>query len=175
MKKIAAVLILGIAMTVPGAWAEEVAAKVDAKSAFETLKGLAGDWQFDMEGKPATVKYELASGGSVVMERLLYGTDQEMMTLYHLADGELVATHYCHMGNQPHMKLDLAKSKPGDLVFAFAGGTSFDPKKDAFVHDGRIVVKDAGHVESEWTFYRDGSPQGAAKFNLSRPAAKPGR
>lgn len=166
MKKIAMALIL--AMAVPGAWAGEETAKVDAKSAFETLKGLAGEWKFDMAGKPAKVRYEVVSGGSVVMERQLYGTDQEMMTLYHLVDGELVATHYCHIGNQPQMKLDLAKSKPGELVFAFAGGVGFDAAKDSFVHDGRIVIKDAGHVESEWTFYTGGKAQGAAKFNLSR-------
>lgn len=173
--KIAMALVLGLAVAVSGAWAGEEAAKVDAKSAFETLKGLAGEWQFEMEGKPAKVMYEVVSGGSVVMERQLYGTDQEMMTLYYLTDGELVATHYCHIGNQPQMKLDLAKSKPGELVFAFAGGTGFDPAKDSFVHDGRIVVKDAGHVESEWTFYSGGKAQGAAKFNLSRPAGKTGR
>lgn len=166
MKKIAMALIL--AMAASGAWAGEEAAKLDAKSAFETLKGLAGEWTFEAGGQSAKVKYEVVSGGSVVMERQFYGTDQEMMTLYHLANGELVATHYCHMGNQPQMKLDLAKSKPGELVFAFAGGTSFDPAKDAFVHDGRIVVKDAGHVEGEWTFYNGGKAQGAAKFNLSR-------
>lgn len=166
MKKIAMALILALAAS--GAWAGEEAAKVDAKSAFETLKSLAGEWTFDMQGKPAKFVYEVVSGGSVVMERQFYGTDQEMMTLYHLANGELVATHYCHMGNQPQMKLDLAKSKPGELVFAFAGGTSFDPAKDAFVHDGRIVVKDASHIEGEWNFHNGGKPQGAAKFNLSR-------
>ncbi|HSF39601.1 MAG TPA: hypothetical protein VLT87_07405 [Thermoanaerobaculia bacterium] len=171
MKKIAMALALGMAMAVSGAWAGEDAAKVDAKAAFETLKGLAGEWRPAAGDESGRVVYEVVSNGSVVMERQYPGTSQEMMTLYHMADGELVATHYCSAGNQPRMKLDLAKSKPGHLVFGFVGGTNFDPKKDAFVHDGWIAVKDADHVESEWVAYHEGGPKGVTHFSLSRIAA----
>jgi len=83
------------------------------------------------------VTYRLASGGSVVEETLFPGTPHEMISMYHVVDGELVLTHYCAMANQPRMRLDRKASAPERLVFAFDGGTNFDPAKDTHGHSGR--------------------------------------
>lgn len=159
-------------------------AKVEPKAAFERLKSLAGEWQGQAghgEQKfPATVTYRLASNGSVVMETLMPGTPHEMISMYHLADGELVMTHYCAGGNQPRMKLDTATSTKDELKFAFVGGTNLDPAKDGHVHSGTLKFEGAGLV-SDWTFWAGGKEQGHNVFNLKRssataspaPAAKP--
>jgi hypothetical protein len=144
---------------------------VDGKAAFERLKSLAGTWQGQAghgeAGQAATVTYRVASGGSVVEETLFPGTPHEMISMYHMADAELVLTHYCSMANQPRMRLDRNASTPDRLVFAFDGGTSFDPAKDTHVHSGVVEWKgDALH--SVWTMYSGGKETGQNRFVLRR-------
>ncbi len=144
---------------------------LDAKAAFERLKSLAGTWQgaagHGAENQNASVTYRVASGGSVVQETLFPGTPHEMISMYHLADGRLVMTHYCAMGNQPRMKLDLAASTPDRLVFAFDGGTNFDPAKDGHVHSGTIEWK-GDLLHADWTVWTGGKEAGHNVFDLRR-------
>ncbi|HMB55019.1 MAG TPA: hypothetical protein VKU40_17005, partial [Thermoanaerobaculia bacterium] len=73
---------------------------VDAEAAFEMMKGLAGDWQGTAAGEAgAEVDYRVTGNGSVVMQTQFPGTEHEMISMYHLVDGELVLTHYCSSGN----------------------------------------------------------------------------
>src|SRR5262245_2959144 len=164
-----------IALAAHVALAGEMPAKVDAKAAFEKLKGLAGEWQGRAggeEGMPATVSYKVTSNGSVVMETLMPGTDHEMITMYHMAGNDLVATHYCSAGNQPHLKLDVAKSTPTQLVFAFDCGTNLDPAKDGHIHEAQINLGADGQIESMWSFYAGGQKAKSMDFHLTRSAAK---
>lgn len=162
------------AVVAQGALAGEMPnGQVDTKAAFEKLKGLAGDWSGTAgEGFSAPVSYRVSSNGNVVMETLFAGTNHEMITMYHMAGGDLVATHYCSIGNQPHFKLDLAKSTPTDLIFAFDGGTNFDPAKDGHIHDGRIGFAGDGKLEAAWAFYADGKQVERKELQLTRAAAK---
>jgi hypothetical protein len=173
LREIAAAVLLVLAA--PGAWADDAMAKIDARTAFEKLKSLAGDWSGETEagegGKqadPPAVIYRSASNGTVVAETLSPGTESEMMTLYFLQGNDLVATHYCATGNQPHFKLDLAKSTPTELVFAFDGGTNFDPAKDGHVHDGKIGFTADGKLDNTWTYYAGGEKKGQNDFHLTR-------
>jgi hypothetical protein len=144
---------------------------VDGKVAFERLKSLAGTWQGEaghgQPGAPATVTYRVASGGSVVEETLFPATPHEMISMYHLVNGELVLTHYCAMANQPRMRLDRAASTPERLVFAFDGGTNFDPAKDTHVHSGVVEWK-GDSLHNLWTVYSGGKETGRNEFVLSR-------
>src|SRR5512142_1951308 len=146
-------------------------AAVSPAAAFEQLKALAGTWQGpaghgSMDGA-ATVVYRVASGGSVVQETLFPGTPHEMISMYHLADGQLVMTHYCAMANQPRMKLDAAASTPQRLVFAFDGGTNFDPAKDGHVHSGVLELK-GDTVRADWAVWSGGREAGHNVFELHR-------
>jgi hypothetical protein len=160
---------LAVLLLASAAQAAEPASGLGSKAAFETLKGLAGIWDGKVVGSEQDfdVSYEVTSGGSVVLERLALGTDHEMLNAYHLVDGELRVTHYCSMGNQPVMKLDTAASKPGDLVFAFAGGTNFDPAKDGHIHSGRIRL-DGDVLDGEWGSWAGGKDAGSARFQAKR-------
>jgi hypothetical protein len=153
----------------PGAWAGDMAAgKIDPKAAFEKLKSLAGEWTGTAdETMPGGVVYRVTGNGSVVMETMFPGTAHEMINMYHMVDGELVATHYCSSGNQPHFKFDAAKSTPTELVFAFNGGTNFDPAKDSYVRGAKISIGDGKLVE-DWTFYGGGKETATATFKLGR-------
>lgn len=173
-----AALLLAAALLVPaGLQAGEAPARVDARSAFETLKGLAGEWKgtiMEENGDPGAETYEVTAGGNLVLERMFPGTAHEMLNAYYLQGDELRVVHYCATGNRPEMKLDPAASRPGDLVFVFAGGSGFDPAKDNHVHGGRLTF-DGDRLTTQWTFYNGGKETGSARFLLKRAAASPAR
>jgi hypothetical protein len=171
---------LALASVTLAAAALAQAPAVGGKAAFERLKSLAGTWEgqagHDRPSTPATVTYRVASGGSVVEETLFPGTPHEMISMYHLVDGELVLTHYCSMANQPRMRLDEKASTPDRLVFAFDGGTNFDPAKDAHVHSGVVAWK-GETLHAAWAVHAGGKEAGQNTFVLSRkqPASHPSR
>jgi hypothetical protein len=144
---------------------------VDGKAAFERLKTLAGTWEgqagHGQAAQAATVTYRLASGGSVMQETLFPGTPHEMISMYHMVDGQLVLTHYCAMANQPRMRLDVKASTPDRLVFAFDGGTNFDPAKDTHVHSG-VVEWRGDSLHAAWAVYSAGKQAGENQFVLRR-------
>ncbi len=141
------------------------------QAAFAKLKSLAGEWRGPVgardSGKECTVVYRITSGGSAVVETLFPGTPHEMVTIYYLDKGRLVLTHYCAMGNQPHMSL--AKGSSADnLIFDFAGGTNIKPSRDTYMHNARIQFEGANSILGEWTSYEHGQQGETEKFFLSR-------
>jgi hypothetical protein len=145
-----------------------------AKAAFEWLKKLAGTWEGSAgEGdgsEKAVVEYTVSANASVVTETLFPRTGHEMISMYHLVGDDLVMTHYCAMGNQPHMKLDPRASKGDTLVFAFDGGTNFDPKKDGHIHEGSLKFDGGNHLDSSWSFWMNGREAGKKFLSLTRKA-----
>jgi hypothetical protein len=140
---------------------------LDGKAAFQKLKGLAGTWSGPIgsaTGPKGNIRYEVISGGSVVMEVLFPGEPHEMRSMYHLDKGDLIMTHYCSGGTQPHMRLSKTASTPDKLVFDFDGGTNFDPKTGSYIHDGEIRFLSDGRMEASWTFFANGKSAGANHF-----------
>lgn len=154
------------------AGAAEPATAPDHSQAFARVKALAGIWEgkagHATEGMPATVSYEVVSNGTAVLERMFQGTPHEMLNVYHLDGGALVAVHYCSMGNQPRFKYDAGASTATELAFDFTGGSNVNPARDSHVHAGRLFVADAGRLEEEWTFWKDGKVSDKARFFLVR-------
>jgi hypothetical protein len=145
---------------------------IASKAAFEKLKTLEGEWT--MEGQPEgappmKINYKIVASGSAVIEELFPGTDHSMVSVYYLVGNDLRLTHYCAAKNQPQLKLDRAASSPELLVFAFDGGTNFDPAKDMHMHEGKIAFKEGGKLESAWTGYNGGKATETMVFKLSRP------
>ncbi len=140
----------------------------DTQAAWDSLKKLAGDWEGDAGGSKTSVVYRVTANGNTVMETLFPGTPHEMITMYHLDGAQLVMTHYCSAGNQPHLRLDTESSKPGYLVFSFAGGSNLDPQKDGHIHAGRIKLIDQDHVEGEWDSWENGRLGHTLKFVMTR-------
>jgi hypothetical protein len=163
-----AALVVAVGATLPVRGADE-AGPVDAKAAFDRLKGLVGTWEGEAHGQAMTVVFRLTGAGSALVETQFPGTDHEMVSVYHLDGDDLRMTHYCAAGNQPRVKLAREKSKVDDLMFDFDGGTNLDPAKDIHIHDVRITLKDADHVESKWVAYVNGKPsEHAESFVLTR-------
>ncbi|HEV7508489.1 MAG TPA: hypothetical protein VGS07_26650 [Thermoanaerobaculia bacterium] len=167
------------ALTVPALRAqarepEHISEMINARTAFHMLKSLAGSWTgtAGTDNAPATVTYRITANGHVVTEVLFAGTDHEMMTLYYIQGSDLLATHYCSMGNRPQFKLDSGKSSLKELVFNFDGGNGFDPGKDGHVHDAKLDFNGRDKFDASWSFYSGGEKRGSNDFHLTRVAAK---
>ncbi len=156
--------------------AAALAAGPDHTATYEKLKALAGAWTGKMEdpldGPPVTVRYEVASNGKAIIEYQNPGESYEMVTVYYLANGKLQATHYCAAGNQPAYKLD-DKSTADLALFAFAGGTGFDPDKDGHVHQGEIRFLSPDRIEHRWFHYVGPKELGSTHWFLQRQVEIP--
>ncbi len=146
-------------------------ASPDIQAKFEKMKKLAGVWQTGDEDKDGnadvTAIFRVVSGGSAVAEYLMPGTEHEMVTVYHLDNDSIVATHYCSLGNQPRMR---AKSggESNVLNFEFLDGTNMAPT-DMHIHSLLLTFKDDDHVVANWKAWADGKPADhAPAFSYTR-------
>lgn len=164
-------LVLAVLALVAAAAGAAETPTLDARSGFDLLKSLDGEWQGkagmgDFESD-ATVTYHVTAGGSAVVETLFPGTEHEMKTVYHMDGERLVLVHYCHQGNQPRMVFE-----PGEesdvLVFEPAGGSNVDAEHGTYMHDAVIRVRPDGTLESRWQSYDGGAPGPVARFVLAR-------
>ena len=127
---------------------------------FERMKTLVGTWTgtVDMGEGPVdmTVRYRLIAAGSVIEERCMEGTPNEMVTMYFdNKDGKLALTHYCMMGNQPAMNLKSSDAK--SITFDFdPTRTTINPAKDSHMHGLTIRFEDADTISSSCKAIMDG-------------------
>ncbi len=141
-----------------------------ARSTFERLKQLAGDWVPASPGGGAgevVERYRVTSGGNAVVVTHFPGTDHEMVTVYCREGDRVVLTHYCHLGNQPRMRSE-AGTDGNEVVFEFAGGGNLNPAKDVHMHGCRLRFVDADHLHGEWELFKDGKSSAKHAFDLVR-------
>jgi len=149
----AAALAAGVVVAGPGGPAPA------SSPALDRFKSLAGDWvaaeDGDMVKKGDLVaSYHLSAGGSAVVEELFPGMEHAMTTVYYLDGKDLVLTHYCMNGNQPHMR---AKAPNGSKIeFAFAGGSNIDPKTSEHMHQASFDFVSPNELKSTWTEWNQG-------------------
>jgi hypothetical protein len=171
MLRIVASLALALAACALGAQAQQDKKGSDKNAALEPFKQLAGEWvgkvkHGDMEHEMRVV-YKVTSGGSAVVETIDPGSDHEMVTVIHPDGDALLLTHYCMLGNQPHMK---AVPKPGDkmVAFEFVKATNLKSDKDPYMRSVTFTFVDKDTVKTEWTHYNEGKEAGKAVFELKR-------
>lgn len=143
----------------------------NAKACFARLKSLAGDWvQTDAKtGKSqVALRYRLTAGGTAVEEVEFPGAPHEMVTLYHMDGDNLVLTHYCGLGNQPHMRATDA-STPEKIFFECSGeGGNMKSHEDMHMHALKLTLAGRDHLLAEWTLSSGGKPGHEAKFDVRR-------
>jgi hypothetical protein len=127
---------------------------VDAQAAFAKLKTLAGEWQADTPKGKAQVSYELIAGGSVLLERDSMPGEGAMITAYHLDGDQLVLTHYCMAGNQPHMVAQRFDNQSGELDFILSGGSNLNAGP-GHMHDVRLHLISANRLDAAWKFLKN--------------------
>ena len=142
----------------------------EGSPALKTLKNLAGTWEGThiMHGKeiPAKIEYKVSSNGSTVVETMFPGSKHEMINVYHDKSGKLAMTHYCSVGNQPH--LDLIAMEGETLSFSLSPENTEDLAHEGHMHDLTIKITDSNHLQQEWSFFEKGKQGGMTTFDLMR-------
>ena len=142
----------------PGQGPTPVAIKHSAE--FERMKTLVGTWtgKTDMGEGPVdmTLRYRLIAAGSVLEERCMEGTPNEMVTMYFdNKDGKLALTHYCMMGNRPAMNVKSSDAK--SITFDFdAACCTIDPTKESHMHGMTVRFEDADTISTSCKAIMDG-------------------
>jgi hypothetical protein len=163
-------LVLSLALA---AYAEErqMPSPVTHSKDFEKMKELVGVWEgkADMGKGPEQFKvtYELTSAGNAVVERFAAGQPHEMVTVYHDYNGKLAMTHYCSLGNQPHMEL----RNPGEnnLTFVLSEkNPGLVSLNEMHMHALTIAVEGKDSITSTWTLYDKGVKKNDVAVKLAR-------
>lgn len=139
----------------------------------EKFKQLAGEWVGKEVGggqgggQEVRAIYKVTSAGSAVVETILPGSEHEMVTVIHADGDDLALTHYCALGNQPHMKTK-GKADGDKFAFRFISASNLKSDKDMHMHDVTYTLVDPDTLKAEWTHYSEGKPAGTAVFELKR-------
>ena len=102
-----------------------------------------------------------------MQETLFPGTPMEMMSVYHMDKSDLMMTHYCMLGNQPHMKAD-GKGATDKVPFQFVSVGNANCDKDMFMHDVAYTFVDKDTLKAEWTMFHEGKAGGKVVIELKR-------
>jgi hypothetical protein len=149
----------------------------DAASAMAFLTTTSGDWVSGSAqhehggaapaGSRGLVSVKTKAAGSAVVHTYAQGTPGEMETVFHMDGDQLLLTHYCALQNAPVLRF-VKSNKPGELKFEFLGGTNFDPKVDAHLHESTFQIKDKDTIEQNSTVFANGKPNPELKAVLHR-------
>src|SRR5260370_25787485 len=113
------------------------------------------------------VSVKTKAAGSAVVHTYAAGTPGEMETVFHMDGDKLLLTHYCALQNAPVLRF-VKSDKPGELKFVFEGGTNFDPKVDAHLHESTFQIMDKDTIEQRSTVFANGQASPELKSVLHR-------
>jgi hypothetical protein len=176
MKRLITIMVLvllGIALASLSAGAGEMkgGAPVVHSKDFDSLKALVGAWEgsADMgQGVEAyKVTYELTSAGNAILERSFAGSSHEMVTLYHDSNGKLAMTHYCSLGNQPHMELRNSGGNAMEFVLS-EKNNGLGSATETHMHALRVTFDSKDSVTEKWTLYDKGEKKSDVVLKLTR-------
>ncbi len=162
---------LGMAILVVGVLAANAGSEAKTAGGFDRLKALVGDWAATAPGtKPFVSTFRLVSNDTALEETFQNEKDNQMVTLY-TADGNRVAlTHYCSIGNQPHMETPAVAPDANEFAFAFVSATNLTSSDDMHMHQMTLKIEDADHFSETWTMQMNGKEQ-AQTFHFTRKKA----
>ena len=135
---------------------------------FEQFLRMEGEWRVvgGDHAQGATHIYRTIANGTVVVETAFPGKPHEMITVVHLDGPNLVMTHYCAAGNQPHM---VAEHPSGDRVrFRFVSASDLNDLKAPHMRDASYHFIDRDRVDSNWSYWKGGEQQDVVKMELER-------
>jgi len=152
---------------------QDAAAPTRAERDFERIKALAGEWEALAEDGSVVPdsdwSFRVSAGGSVVLETLFVGSAHEMLTVYLLEDGELVLTHYCALGNQPHMHAQ-EDSPEGTLRFEATHVANRGEESNMAMTKAKLTFNEDGTISTLYSAYAGDELGGEVGFHLRRKA-----
>jgi hypothetical protein len=164
-----ALLLISVSVDVAGDEGHAPPPPQDAR--LEFLKSLEGRWVGEPmhEGMPpASHEFRVTAGGHAVEEREMIGTPMEMLTVYTMSGDDLVATHYCALGNQPRLVASRTVG-PDGLSFRCDGKPGNSRSHDEeHVHGWTLRVDADGRLHYDAQLVEGGKPSMAPSTVLSR-------
>ena len=158
---------LVLAACAVGSQAQESKNAPAANPGLERFKQLAGEWTGKGAHGDMRVVYKVTSGGSAVMETIDPGSNHEMVSMIHADGAALLLTHYCMLGNQPHMKA-MPKSGDSKIAFEFVKVTNLKSDKDLYMRSATFTFVDKDTLKTEWTSFKDGKETEKMVMELKR-------
>jgi hypothetical protein len=129
---------------------------ITPRAAFAQLQTLVGEWEGKTEkGRALKVSYRLTAAGTVLIETWTLGPQRESLTLYHMDDESLLATHYCPVGNQPRLRLTEGGSA-SLFAFEFVSATNLPKPEAAHQHRFEMELLDANSFARSETYLENG-------------------
>jgi hypothetical protein len=117
------------------------------------MKSLVGAWEGKTaDGRAVTASYRLTAGGTALMQE---SSVDHMITMFYVARDRLVLTHYCSVGNQPHMQATISPDGK-TFDFKFVDGTNIPALEAGHMHRAVFKLVDADHYTEDWTWMNDG-------------------
>jgi hypothetical protein len=143
-------------------------AQADAHKTFDQIKTLNGTWEGKAHGKDLKVTFRPTAGGSAIISEIL--GEEDMVTMFHMDNDRLLATHYCGAGNQPRMQ---ASTSPDGktITFTFVDATNLATPKAGHMDSLVIAISDANHHTEDWTFVKEDGSELKEHFDLTRSKA----
>jgi len=162
--------------------AAEQVAPPEAQKSFDTMKGLAGNWEGPVtleppqpemsDGKPLHISMRVTSrGNALVHEMQEAGTPLDPakydhpVTMFYVDGGRLTLVHYCDAGNRPRMLArPSADGKSVEFDFSdISGSTNY-----GHMHHAVFTFIDSNHHIEDWTYMMPGDKPVHAHFDLKR-------
>ena len=140
---------------------------------FALLMALQGDWRGTLRDgsitEEALVRYRMVSGGQAVEERTYPDTENEVVTVYYVEDGNVKMHHFCALGNRPNMVSGRGPVREGEsTVVRFACPPADPLTHEPHMHAATIALRDADHLTVTWTMSVAGAPAWERVFALAR-------
>jgi len=166
-------ILLGLAFvpfsTLPGE--KQMGAAITHTRDFEKMKELVGVWEgtADMGKGMETLKvaYELTSAGNAILEKFAVGQPHEMVTVYYDSGGKLTLTHYCSLGNRPHM--EIMKSGESAMEFVLSEKDhGLSAMNETHMHALKISFDGRDHITQTWSLYDKGEKKSDVMIKLAR-------
>jgi hypothetical protein len=142
----------------------------EGAESFERLKLLVGEWRGRTpQGRDIRVSYRLTANASALVETWDLGLGRESMTIYYMDEKELLASHFCPLGNQP--RLSLKRASADRLDFEFRDGSNLDPATDAHQQSFWIEFQGSDAIVRSET-YREGDSEETEAVRYERRPAR---
>ncbi len=143
--------------------------KHEGSDALKQIKGLVGTWTGKADHghgpQKVTLVYRVTAGGSAVIETFNPGSPMEMVTVYHDRGGKLELTHYCMLGNQPHMQL--AGASDDAVAFKLAENSGVE-KGSTYMSGLKIEFVSENKIKQTWSITTNGKTHQGPAVEMTR-------
>ena len=133
------------------------------------FRALDGEWTSTVESTempPIAATYRTIANGSAVVETLLAGTPDEMISVFFLDGDRLLMTHYCAAQNQPHLVAN--EISENSVSFVADHITNHNDPNAMYMGEATWFFVDENHIRIRWWSFENGQRGDPMTVNSTR-------